>query len=52
MVEEFNVLQEQGIWSLLPCETAMNVAKVNPNGTIALYITRLVSKGYHQVEGR
>ena len=59
MHEEFNALQAQGTWSLVPRLPSMNVVgckwvfriKYNPDGTIARHKARLVAKGYHQVQG-
>ncbi|TYK19790.1 putative mitochondrial protein [Cucumis melo var. makuwa] len=57
--EEFNALQAQGTWSLVPRLPSMNVVgckwifriKYNLNGTIARHNARQVPKGYHQVQG-
>ncbi|KAA0045445.1 putative mitochondrial protein [Cucumis melo var. makuwa] len=57
--EEFNALQAQGTWSLVPPLPSMNVVgckwifriKYNLNGTIARHKARQVPKGYHQVQG-
>ncbi|KAL4023146.1 hypothetical protein IC575_016896 [Cucumis melo] len=59
MHEEFNALQAQGTWSLVPRLPSKNVVgckwvfriKYNPDGTIARHKARLVAKGYHQVQG-
>ncbi|TYK08058.1 putative mitochondrial protein [Cucumis melo var. makuwa] len=56
MHEEFNALQAQGTWCLVPRLPSMNVVgckwvfriKYNPDGTIAHHKARLVVKGYHQ----
>lgn len=55
MCEEFNALEEQGTWSLVPHLPSMDVVgckwvfqpKCDTVGSIA----RLVAKGYYQVEG-
>ena len=59
MCEEFNALQAQGTWSLVPCHPSMNIVgckwvfrtKYNHDGSIARHKARLVAKGYHQVQG-
>lgn len=59
MDEEFNSLQEQDTWSLVPFNPTMNVVgckwvyriKQNPDGTVNRYKARLVAKGFHQQPG-
>ncbi|KAL0551636.1 hypothetical protein IC582_010725 [Cucumis melo] len=59
MCEEFNALQAQGTWSLVPQHPSMNIVgykwvfriKYNLDGSVARHKARLVSKGYHQVHG-
>ena len=55
MCEEFNVLQAQGTWSLVPQLSSMSVVgckwvfrtKYNLDGYVARHKARLVAKGYH-----
>uniref|UniRef100_A0A2N9FW57 Reverse transcriptase Ty1/copia-type domain-containing protein n=1 Tax=Fagus sylvatica TaxID=28930 RepID=A0A2N9FW57_FAGSY len=59
MDEEFQALQKQGTWSLVPLPPSKNVVgckwvyklKTHSDGTIARYKTRLVAKGFHQQYG-
>jgi hypothetical protein len=59
MDEEFQALQKQGTWSLVPMPANKNVVgckwvyklKHNSDGTIARYKARLVAKGFHQQHG-
>jgi hypothetical protein len=59
MDEEFQVLQKQGTWSLVPLPATKNVVgckwvyklKHNSDGSIARYKARLVAKGFHQQQG-
>uniref|UniRef100_A0A2N9GHZ2 Integrase catalytic domain-containing protein n=1 Tax=Fagus sylvatica TaxID=28930 RepID=A0A2N9GHZ2_FAGSY len=59
MDEEFQALQKQGTWSLVPMPANKNVVgckwvyklKHNSDGTIARYKARLVAKGFHQQYG-
>lgn len=59
MLEEYNALQHQGTWSLVPlppdkhpigCKWVFKL-KRNSDGSIARYKARLVAKGYLQEEG-
>ncbi|KAA0067320.1 putative mitochondrial protein [Cucumis melo var. makuwa] len=57
MCEEFNALQAQGTWSLVPRHPSMNIVgykwvfriKYNPDGSVARHKARLVAKDYHQI---
>uniref|UniRef100_A0A2N9IQM4 Integrase catalytic domain-containing protein n=1 Tax=Fagus sylvatica TaxID=28930 RepID=A0A2N9IQM4_FAGSY len=59
MDEEFQALQQQGTWSLVPLPATKNVVgckwvyklKHNSDGSIARYKARLVAKGFHQQQG-
>uniref|UniRef100_A0A2N9FJA4 Integrase catalytic domain-containing protein n=1 Tax=Fagus sylvatica TaxID=28930 RepID=A0A2N9FJA4_FAGSY len=59
MDEEFQALQKQGTWSLVPLPATKNVVgckwvyklKHNSDGSIARYKARLVAKGFHQQQG-
>lgn len=59
MKEEFEALQRNQTWSLVPSETAGKIVgnkwvfrvKYNPDGSISKYKARLVAKGYHQTHG-
>uniref|UniRef100_A0A2N9HXJ7 Integrase catalytic domain-containing protein n=1 Tax=Fagus sylvatica TaxID=28930 RepID=A0A2N9HXJ7_FAGSY len=59
MHEEFQALQKQGTWSLVPPPSTKNIVgckwvyklKYNSDGTIARYKARLVAKGFHQHYG-
>ncbi|XP_047267967.1 uncharacterized mitochondrial protein AtMg00820-like [Capsicum annuum] len=57
MQKEYNVLLQNGIWSLVPSFTAKNIVgckwifklKLNPSGSIERYKARLMAKGFRQV---
>uniref|UniRef100_A0A2N9HIT4 Integrase catalytic domain-containing protein n=1 Tax=Fagus sylvatica TaxID=28930 RepID=A0A2N9HIT4_FAGSY len=59
MDEEFQALQKQDTWSLVPLPSSKNVVgckwvyklKTHSDGTIARYKARLVAKGFHQQHG-
>uniref|UniRef100_A0A2N9GCI3 Integrase catalytic domain-containing protein n=1 Tax=Fagus sylvatica TaxID=28930 RepID=A0A2N9GCI3_FAGSY len=59
MDEEFQALQKQGTWSLVPLPPSKNVVgckwvyklKTHSDGSIARYKARLVAKGFHQQHG-
>ncbi|KAH9791777.1 retrovirus-related pol polyprotein from transposon RE1 [Citrus sinensis] len=59
MKEEFDALQRNQTWTLVPSESAAKVVgnkwvyrvKYNPDGSISKYKARLVAKGYHQTQG-
>lgn len=59
MTDEFNALQDKGIWSLVPQTLDTNVVgckwvfctKYIANRFVARYKARLVAKGYRQIEG-
>ena len=59
MNEEFEALQQQGTWVLVPQPPSKNIVgckwvyklKYNSDGTIARYKARLVAKGFHQQYG-
>lgn len=59
MQEEFNALESNGTWSLVPASTSHNIVgckwvfriKKKPDGTIDKYKARLVAKGFHQQAG-
>ncbi|KAK9207149.1 hypothetical protein WN943_017434 [Citrus x changshan-huyou] len=59
MPEEYNALQKNGTWTLVPAETATKLVgnkwvfrvKYNPDGSISKYKARLVAKGFHQTYG-
>ena len=59
MDEEFQALQKQGTWSLVPLPPSKNVEgckwvyklKTHSDGTIAKYKARLVAKGFYQQHG-
>ncbi|PKU81153.1 Retrovirus-related Pol polyprotein from transposon TNT 1-94 [Dendrobium catenatum] len=59
MSQEFQALQVQGTWDLVPPNPAQNVlgckwtfrTKLNSDGTIARYKARLVAKGFNQEHG-
>uniref|UniRef100_A0A2N9H7L1 Integrase catalytic domain-containing protein n=1 Tax=Fagus sylvatica TaxID=28930 RepID=A0A2N9H7L1_FAGSY len=59
MNEEFEALQHQGTWVLVPQPPSKNIVgckwvyklKYNSDGTIARYKARLVAKGFHQQYG-
>ena len=59
MHEEFQALQKQGTWSLVPPPSTKNIVgckwvyklKYNSDGIIAKYKARLMAKGFHQQYG-
>jgi hypothetical protein len=59
MDEEFEALQKQGTWTLVPAPSTKNIVgckwvyklKYNSDGTISRYKARLVAKGFHQQYG-
>ena len=59
MDEEFQALQQQATWSLVPLPASKNVVgckwvyklKHHSDGSIARYKARLVAKGFHQQYG-
>ena len=59
MQEEFDVLQAQGTWTLVPSPFNKNIIgckwvykiKRNPDGTISRYKARLVAQGFSQEKG-
>ncbi|PKU68003.1 Retrovirus-related Pol polyprotein from transposon TNT 1-94 [Dendrobium catenatum] len=59
MSQEFQALQAQGTWELVPPNSAMNIlgskwtfrTKYNSDGSIARHKARLVAKGFHQEYG-
>ena len=59
MNKEFQALQQQGTWALVPQPPFKNIVsckwvyklKYNSDGTIARYKARLVAKGFHQQYG-
>ncbi|PKU83192.1 Retrovirus-related Pol polyprotein from transposon TNT 1-94 [Dendrobium catenatum] len=59
MSEEFQALQMQGTWTLVPSDPTQNVlgskwlfrTKLHSDGTVARYKARLVAKGFHQELG-
>ncbi|CAL8161400.1 unnamed protein product [Prunus armeniaca] len=59
MVEEFQALEKQKTWTLVPYQPSMNVVgckwvfklKRNDDGSISCHKARLVAKGYHQKAG-
>ncbi|KAH9741041.1 retrovirus-related pol polyprotein from transposon RE2 [Citrus sinensis] len=59
MHEEFDALQKNQTWVLIPPETAGKIVgnkwvfriKYNPDGSISKYKARLVAKGFHQTQG-
>uniref|UniRef100_A0A2N9J6E2 Integrase catalytic domain-containing protein n=1 Tax=Fagus sylvatica TaxID=28930 RepID=A0A2N9J6E2_FAGSY len=59
MQDEFDALQKQGTWSLVPPPPHKNIVgckwvyklKRHSDGTIARYKARLVAKGFHQQQG-
>ena len=59
MHEEFQAVQKQGTWCLVPPPSTKNIVgckwvyklKYNSDGTIARYKARLVAKGFHQQYG-
>uniref|UniRef100_A0A2N9HE34 Integrase catalytic domain-containing protein n=1 Tax=Fagus sylvatica TaxID=28930 RepID=A0A2N9HE34_FAGSY len=59
MNEEFQALQKQGTWILVPAPSSKNIVgckwvyklKYNSNGSISRYKARLVAKGFHQQYG-
>ena len=56
MASEFDALQRQQTWSLVPLSSNQNVIgcrwvykiKRNTNGSVSRYKARLVAKGFHQ----
>uniref|UniRef100_A0A2N9HPA0 Integrase catalytic domain-containing protein n=1 Tax=Fagus sylvatica TaxID=28930 RepID=A0A2N9HPA0_FAGSY len=59
MTSEFQALQRQNTWTLVPSSSNQNLVgcrwvyklKRNSDGSIARYKARLVAKGYHQQQG-
>jgi hypothetical protein len=59
MDEEFQALQNQGTWALVPAPSTKNIVgckwvyklKYNSDGTISRYKARFVAKGFHQQYG-
>ena len=59
MDEEFQALQKQGTWFLVPTPPSKNIVgckwvyklKYNSDGIIARYKARLVAKGFHKQYG-
>jgi hypothetical protein len=59
MNEEFQALQKQGTWTLVPATSSKNIVgckwvyklKYNSDGSISRYKARLVAKGFHQQYG-
>ena len=59
MDEEFQALQKQGTWALVPTPSTKNIVgckwvyklKYNSDGSIFRYKARLVAKGFHQQYG-
>jgi hypothetical protein len=59
MQEEYDALQRQGTWSLVPPPPSKNIVgckwvyklKHNSDGSISRYKARLVAKGFHQQYG-
>ncbi|XP_068308687.1 uncharacterized protein [Pyrus communis] len=59
MVDEFNALQHNGTWTLVPSQPTMNILpnkwvykiKRRSDGSIERYKARLVANGFHQQEG-
>jgi hypothetical protein len=59
MTEEFQALQKQGTWTLVPPPPSKNIVgckwvyklKYNSDGTLARHKTRLVANGFHQQYG-
>ncbi|PKU63556.1 Retrovirus-related Pol polyprotein from transposon TNT 1-94 [Dendrobium catenatum] len=59
MSQEFQALQAQGTWELVPPQPSMNIlgskwtfrTKYNSDGTIARHKARLVAKGFNQEQG-
>ncbi|KAK1568674.1 hypothetical protein Q3G72_027410 [Acer saccharum] len=59
MTDEFEALQRNNTWTLVPAEENMNVVgskwvfrtKFNLNGSILKHKARLVAKGFHQTAG-
>jgi hypothetical protein len=56
MASEFEALQRQQTWSLIPSSSTQNVIgcrwvykiKRNTDGSVSRYKARLVAKGFHQ----
>ncbi|KAH9684575.1 hypothetical protein KPL70_013597 [Citrus sinensis] len=59
MQNEYDALQNNGTWTLVPAEKATKLVgnkwvfrvKYNPDGSISKYKARLVAKGFHQTYG-
>ena len=59
MDSEFNALQDQQTWALVPFEPGMNVVgckwvyrtKLNDDGSLNKHKARVVAKGFHQQPG-
>jgi hypothetical protein len=59
MADEFNALQRNGTWSLVPPRSNMNILpnkrvfkiKKRSDGSVERYKARLVANGFHQQEG-
>uniref|UniRef100_A0A2N9INV3 Reverse transcriptase Ty1/copia-type domain-containing protein n=1 Tax=Fagus sylvatica TaxID=28930 RepID=A0A2N9INV3_FAGSY len=59
MDEEFQALQKQGTWALVPAPSTKNIVgckwvyklKYNSDGSFSRYKARLVAKGFHQQYG-
>ncbi|KAK0589164.1 hypothetical protein LWI29_010559 [Acer saccharum] len=59
MSAEYDALEKNGTWDLVPSHPSQNVVgckwifriKRNPDGSVARYKARLVAKGFHQRPG-